>query len=316
MGASTARITAADFLTPPELSAWQLASNGAGRIGGLRLALTADEQGTQLRDCYQQVPLRVLPPFQFSADEPALLYLLNPTAGLMDGDGQLVQLAAGAGTRAVVTGQSATRIHPCLTGFSTQQWHVRVESGAVLVVLPGPAIPFQGCRYYQQARIELAPDARILWGDIWLAGRHTRGEASEQFQFAHLIQEMTVRRDGKRVYRDRFAWRGPWDDATAAWHFGGQLAFGSLFVSGPVAEESLSAVSSATPAIFPTAAGDTCLRWCGYPEAVIASLVKFALHLAAAPDGSKREPWLLSSHHLAPNHWFVASSAIQPTPAI
>ncbi len=304
MGASTARITAADFLTPPELSAWQLASNGAGRIGGVRLSLAADSQTTQMRECYQQVPLRVLPPFHFPGNEPALVYLLNPTAGLMDGDGQLIELTAGAGTRAVVTGQSASRIHPCLNGFSTQQWTVQVESGAVLVVLPGPAIPFQGCRYYQQARIDLATDARLIWGDIWLAGRHTRGEASEQFLFAHLIQELTVRREGKRVYRDRFAWRGPWDDATAGWHFGGQLAFGSLFVSGSVAEESL--LAGARAAIFPTAAGDTCLRWCGDPEAVISSLVKSALQLAAGKDGSSREPWLLASHHLAPNHWFVA----------
>jgi urease accessory protein len=304
MGASTARITAEDFLTPPELAAWRLASNGAGRIGGLRLSLAADSQGTQLRECYQQVPLRILRPFHFSADEPALLYLLNPTAGLMDGDGQLIHLTAGPGTRAVVTGQSASRIHPCLNGFSTQQWHVRVESGAVLVVLPGPAIPFQGCRYYQQARIDLASGARLIWGDIWLAGRHTRGEASEQFQFAHLIQEMTVQREDKLVYRDRFAWRGPWDESSAGWHFGGQLAFGSLFVSGKVTEESLPA--GARAANFPTAAGDTCLRWCGDPEAVISCLVKAALHLAAANDGSAREPWLLSSHHLGPNHWFAA----------
>ena len=49
-----------------------------------------------------------------------LLYLLNPTAGLFDGDGQLVSIDAHAGTRAVVVGQSATRIHPALRGFSTQ----------------------------------------------------------------------------------------------------------------------------------------------------------------------------------------------------
>ena len=39
---------------------------------------------TKLGACYQQVPLRVLPPFQFATERPALLYLLNPTAGLFD----------------------------------------------------------------------------------------------------------------------------------------------------------------------------------------------------------------------------------------
>src|SRR5205823_3609593 len=129
------------------------------------------------------VPLRVLPPFQFAADEPALLYLLNPTAGLMDGDAQLVQVTAGRGTRAVVVGQSATRVHPCVTGFSTQRWQIQVEGGAVLVVLPGPTIPFKDCRYAQHVSIDLEPGAGLVWGDIWLAGRYARGEASEHFQF-------------------------------------------------------------------------------------------------------------------------------------
>ncbi len=51
-----------------------------------------------------------------------------------------------------MTGQSATRVHPALASFATQQWAVEVEDDACLVVLPGPAIPFQGSRYYQRAR--------------------------------------------------------------------------------------------------------------------------------------------------------------------
>src|SRR5437764_1295023 len=155
MGARPARITAGDFLTPPELADWRLAADPAGRIGGVRAELTADPAGARLGECYQQVPLRVLPPFRFGPGRAALLYLLNPTAGLMDGDGQLIELTARTGARAVVVGQSATRIHPCLRGFATQQWHITVESGAVLAVLPGPAIPFAGCRYFQRVAVDL-----------------------------------------------------------------------------------------------------------------------------------------------------------------
>src|SRR5438128_7838172 len=229
MGAPPIRITAADFRVPPELRRWRLADNPAGRIGGVRLELVQAPSGTRLGSCYQQVPLRVLPPFQVAADQPALLYLLNPTAGLMDGDAQLVQLRAGSGSRAVVVGQSATRIHPCWHGFATQQWAITVEPGAVLVVLPGPAIPFQGCRYYQHVAIELAAGASLVWGDIWLAGRYARGAVSEQFQFATLIQDLSIQREGQLIFRDRFCWSGPWDQDTARWHFGSALACGSLF---------------------------------------------------------------------------------------
>ncbi len=298
MGASADRITAAEFVTPPELDRWRLAPEPSGRIGGVRLELVADPAGTRLGRCYQQVPLRVLPPFRGGAEQPSLLYLLNPTAGLMDGDAQLVQLDAGPGSRAVVVGQSATRIHPCLHGFSTQQWQVRVARGAVLVVLPGPAIPFQDCRYYQRVEIDLADGAHVVWGDIWLAGRYARGTASEAFRFAALVQELTVRREGGLVFRDRFDWRGPWDDVTAAWHFGGAPACGSLFVSGPLPEEMVG-----EGAAFPTAAGDTCVRWLGGSETVIQQLVTTALQAAARLAG-RRRAWLLGDHMLAPNHWF------------
>lgn len=297
MGASADRITAADFVTPPEFARWSLAANGAGRIGGVRLELVADGAGTRLGDCYQQVPLRVLPAFQFGPGQPSLVYLLNPTAGLMDGDAQLVQLRAGPGTRTIVTGQSATRIHPSIQGFSTQQWFIQVARGAVLLVLPGPAIPFQRCRYFQRIDIDLEEGAQLVWGDLWFAGRYERGNASERFRFQLIVQDMSVRRAGRLVFRDRFRWRGPWDEMTAAWHFGSGSACGSLFVTGTTQDHS-------GAARFATEAGDTCLRWRGESEAVVAGMIQTALFAAGEMSGGA---WL-TQPDLAPTHWFHASN--------
>jgi urease accessory protein len=305
MGAPAARITAADFRAPPELRDWHLADHAAGRIGGVRLELVSDGQVTRLGQCYQQVPLRVLPPFHFGAGQPALLYLLNPTAGLLDGDGQLVELTARAGSRAVVVGQSATRIHPSVAGFSTQQWDIRVDAGAVLVVLSGPAIPFPGCRYYQRVTVNLEEGASFIWGDIWLSGRYARGEGAEQFQFDRLIQEFEVRRRERTVFRDRFCWRGPWDREAAGWHFGLRPACGSLFATGPVDESLFAPSKPAARALFPTAQGDTCCRWQGTSEEVAWAVVEMALRLGPARAGqAPSEMWLLPGSELAPNHWF------------
>jgi urease accessory protein len=250
------------------------------------------------------VPLRVLPPFSFGPGKPALLYLLNPTAGLLDGDAQLVSLDAGPGTRAVVVGQSATRIHPCLKGYATQQWEVHVAAGATLVVLPGPAIPFAGCRYFQRVTVDLEEGAGFVWGDVWLPGRYARGRVSEQFRFEIVVQELTVRREGRLVFRDRFCWRGPWSEVTAAWHFGGGQACGSLFVTGPIGENPCAKSSEAQASPFPTAAGDTCIRWCGSAEAVTAAVVRAALALAPSRQETEAAlPWLPAAD-LAPAHWF------------
>jgi urease accessory protein len=248
-----------------------------------------------------------MPPLQLAPEPASLVYLINLTAGLLDGDGHRVDLTARAGTRAVVTGQSATRVHPALASFSTQQWSVSVEEDACLVVLPGPAIPFRGSRYYQRGRVEMAPRARLVWGDIWLPGRYERGALSERFQFDRIVQDFEARRDGRLVYRDRFRWDGPWTPEDPGWFFGGALASASLFVGGPVPEE----LPPAPPdpglrrSVFRLDSGESCFRWCGPPWVVTADLVSLALRLAAGwTVGPDAPPWLLTSSHLSPNHWF------------
>jgi urease accessory protein len=325
MGEFPARIVAQDFLTPPELAAWQLAGEDAGRIGGARFTLQSRGGATYLANLYEQIPIRVLP-LNLGSTEPTLIYLLNPTNGLMDGDAHRLEIHAGPGTRSVVTGQSATRIHPCLKGFCTQQWRVTVADGAILVVLPGPAIPFAGCRFFQRVDIDLDKNAQLIWGDLWFAGRYARQEASERFRFDRIVQEMRIRREGQLVYRDRFCWHGPWDDETARWHFGDAPAAGTLFATGarlsnnsraaPVRKRSSPVhplpygrgsviITESRVAAFTTAAGDTCWRWTGSSEDVIRGVVENSLRLASEMTGSSAaEPWLLTGHHLARTHWF------------
>lgn len=183
--------------------------------------------------------MRVLPPFSFDGEPAALLYLINLTAGLMDGDSHLMEIVARPGARAVVTGQSASRIHPALLGFARQQWALNVQEDACLVVLPGPAIPFQGTRFYQRGRAHLASTARLIWTD---------------------------------------------DDVR--WYWGGHLACSSLFATGEASEVKSASGETFRRSVFPLDSGDTCIRWCGEPNAVTADLVQTSLQLAAvAPVG-------------------------------
>ena len=182
-----------------------------------------------------------------------------------------------------MTGQSATRIHPAVASYATQQWAVEVEDDACLVVLPGPAIPFRGSRYFQRGRVELAPRARLIWGDIWLPGRYDRGELSERFQFERIVQDFEVRRAGRLIYRDRFRWDGPWTAEDADWYWGGALAAASLFIAGPapgcVCPRPARAFSRS---VFRLDTGESCIRWCGHPAAVTATSCSIALRLAAS----------------------------------
>jgi urease accessory protein len=254
--------------------------------------------------------MRLFPPFDMSGEPASLLYLINLTAGLMDGDAHLITIAAREGTRAVVTGQSATRIHPALESHATQQWALDVEDDACLVVLPGPAIPFRGSRYYQRSRVELAPRARLIWGDIWFPGRYERGALSERFQFERIVQDFEVRRSSRLIYRDRFRWDGPWTPEEACWHFGENLAVASLFLAGPIPDERVVPEPGTATArsFFTLGEHISCVRWCGAPQTVTSNLVHTALLLASLwTEGPGAPPWLLASGSLAPNHWFSTS---------
>jgi urease accessory protein len=305
VGARAARITRDDLLIAPEFRHLRSTNHQAARVGGARVELVHDRGATRLGSCYQQVPVQLMPPFVLDSEPASLLYLINLTAGLLDGDGHLIEIRAREATRAVVTGQSATRIHPALQGFATQQWSVEVEDDAYLVVLPGPAIPFRGSRYYQRSRVNLAPSGRLIWGDVWLPGRYDRGEHSERFVFERIVQDLEVRRAGWLVYRDRFRWDGPWTPDTIVWQTGSALASASLFIGGPPMEIYSEAGPDFVRSVFPLSSGDCCIRWCGDPTAVTAEVVRTALAQAArwTPHNGSAS-WLLSSSELAPNHWF------------
>jgi len=306
VGPSSVRIARADLLTPPEFDSLVSYEHPAGRIGGARIEFVREGRQTHLGASYQQIPVRLFPPFVFERESAALLYIINLTAGLMDGDGHRLDVTARAGTRAVLTGQSATRVHPARRTFASQQWSVKVEDDACLVVLPGPVIPFRACRYYQRGRAELAPHARLIWGDIWFPGRYERGALSERFLFERILQDFEVRRSGSLIYRERFCWDGPWNKAECDWFFGGALACGSLFISEPPPDPLPPPPPDLRRSVLPLDTGACCLRWCGDPASVTADLVRVSLQLAADwIDGPGSPPWLVASGSLAPNHWFM-----------
>ena len=299
-----ARITRADFPSPPELQDRDPALAPGEHVGGVRIELRLRDGQVQLARTYQQNPLRILRPVAEYPEGPALLYLLNSTAGLLDGDGQWVDLDAGPGVRCFLTNQSAGRVHPCPLSHAAARYDLRLAPGAVLCALPGPTIPFAGSRYHQRATIDLAEGASIIWGDILLPGRTRYARSPERFAFHRIVQELRIRRVGRLVYHERFAWSGPWDEDEIRWHLDRAEAVASLFVSGPLAADLVPELAEGELAVQATAFGDTYIRLIGRdPESLIAATARLALSAAARQAGDPC-PWFLDSNRLAATHWF------------
>lgn len=308
-----ARITRADFPVPPELLDRDPAHAPDGHVGGLRAELRDRAGETQMGRVYFQNPLRIIHPLTVQEGGPSLLYLMCMTAGLLDGDGQLVDLDVGPGVRCFVTNQSASRIHPCPRYHASSRFDLKVARDAVLCLMPGPTIPFAGSRYYQRTQIDLEPGGHVVWGDILLPGRTRYARSPERFTFDRLIQELRIRRDGRLVFHERFAWAGPWSDETIRWKMGDAEASANLFISGPFPLEAIPELPEGEAALQTTAFGDTCVRLIGRDaEQVIAVAARVALtaaaHLAGEPGS-----WLLDSTGLAPVHWFSSAPRLEPS---
>ena len=128
--------------------------------------------------------------------------VVNPTAGLFEGDEIACKVRVEAGARLLLTSPSATRAH-CMAGAGearlTQQFSV--ERDAWLEVWPELFIPQAGTRYRQKTTVELAGGSGLLLVETLAPGRVASGEA---FQFQYLDWETDISCGGELVVREKY----------------------------------------------------------------------------------------------------------------
>lgn len=140
------------------------------------------------REIRQRVPLRVIRPFYPEGEGPAHLYLLNATAGILEGDQLEISLRLEKGTHAVVTMPAATRVHPAPSGEARQRTSLSVGPGATLEYLAEPVLPYAGAGFHQTTEIFLEEHATLFYADLLGPGRLGRGEL-----FAYRFYENQLR---------------------------------------------------------------------------------------------------------------------------
>ena len=217
-----------------------------------------------------------MPPFDLDGEPASLLYLINLTAGL-HGRRRPPRSRSrrGPGTRAVVTGQSATRVHPALASYATQQWAVDGRGRRLpgRPARPDDPVPGQPLLPARPGRARPARPADL--------GRHL---AARPLRPRRALRAVPVRADrpglrgpprrpaglprplplgrpldrrGRRLVLRRGAGRPP----ACSWP--GRCPE-SLPEAGPALRRS----------VFRLDDGETCMRWCGPPAAVTADLVR------------------------------------------
>ena len=127
--------------------------------------------------------------------------VVNPTAGILEGDRLESSIAVDVGAALLVTTPSASRLFRMTEGgHATGRQHFAVARDATLEVFPEPIVPHRGSTYFQETTIDATEGSTLLFIDQLMPGRLAHGEA---WSWDRMVLGLTVRRGGELILRER-----------------------------------------------------------------------------------------------------------------
>jgi urease accessory protein len=166
-------------------------------VGEVSLAVKHVAGKTRRAQVHEAGSLRVRCPGAPAAELEAML--INTAGGVAGGDRFSLDVAAGQGTRLVVTTAAAEKVYRTLGPDAVVDVKLDIAAGAALAWLPQETILFDRARLARRIDVSLAGDARLILAEGIVFGRSGMGEAVEQ---GALFDKWRVRRSGKLVYAE------------------------------------------------------------------------------------------------------------------
>jgi urease accessory protein len=155
------------------------------------------------------------------------VYLVGGAAGPLGGDCVRLEVTVGDGASLVVRSSAASL---ALMGATREPSRfdidVDVGRGASLTWLPEPTIVARGSRHHVSARVRCAAEARLVWRDELVLGRHAETAGSCRSRIAVDLEGRPLFRHELRVGEGEPGWDGPAVAGTAT-------AAGSMVVIDP-----------------------------------------------------------------------------------
>ena len=209
---------------------------GHGKNGVAELVVAREgENPTRLLSDYVKVPYHLTGTLE-SDPAPGLttICLQDPTGAVTQGDRHTMSVEARPGSRAHVTTQSATKVQTMKASYAHLDATLVADSGAHLEYIPGSTILNENARCLQTTTVDLADDATVIVGDVFVPNGLTD---HEPFSFDHYHSRLEATVDESLVCADavdlRPDERDPRDPATVG-EFG---VVGTLYVFAPGSEQ-------------------------------------------------------------------------------
>lgn len=149
-----------------------------GKVSVLRLRFEHRRGRTRLAGLYATGSQQVQRVHYLDEALPdlAVVFVQSVGGGILQGDRLGVEIELGAGARALVTTQSATKVYRMERNYATQRVAVRVERDAHLELLTDYLIPYEGARLYSEIDLTVAPGGNLIYSDGVAPGRVASGE--------------------------------------------------------------------------------------------------------------------------------------------
>jgi len=196
------------------------------RVAQGRLRFERAGAATVLRQAYAESPLRLLTPRNHG--EGAWVYTGTLGGGLVDGDRVRLRISVGAGARAFVSTQGATRVYRSPRGCESET-AAEIADGAALILAPDPTSCYAGSRYQQRTEVDLAEGGSVALWDVLSAGRSARGE---RWAFARCALGLALRRGGTTLLDE--SWLLDAAHGALADRLGRFEALATLLLAGPL----------------------------------------------------------------------------------
>lgn len=164
----------------------QMRSGAVGKVGYLRLDFRHDEKSgrTVLADLDRRTPLLAQKALYWEESQPdmACVITITATGCVVQGDRMALDIHAERNARALVTTQSATKVHVMDHNHASQLQCFRLEEGSWLEYVPDPLILHRRSRYMQDTWVTIPESACFLYGEMLVPGRRWHHE-EELFGF-------------------------------------------------------------------------------------------------------------------------------------
>jgi urease accessory protein len=210
-----------------------------GMTGRLRLVVGLDEDGRcRLREQFGSQLHRVLRLIPGEAPHQGLIYLLNPSGGIAQGDRLEAEVRVESGAHAIVTSPSATKVYRMDRGEASSTTRFFVQAGGFLEHLPELLIPQEGSRFVEDVELALEPGAKALAWELVAPGRQARGES---LRYDRLSLRFRVSHGGRVIVRERM-------DLVPSENLGGSVVlgpysyYGVLLAVGEGADQAIEAL--------------------------------------------------------------------------